>query len=121
MTFAPDRFWLLATVHVEINPQTVLEALTTGDPRELGTRVSTAFLQVWESPAGASLVAAVRTAIGDPNCRGALVTSQLLGVVIGRYVLGMGNLPAVEPAFLIATVGPTLQRCLTGELPEAFS
>jgi len=140
----------LASVHVEINPKTVLEALITGDPRELGTRVITAFLQVWESPAGASLVAAVRTAIGDPDSarafgqfitdevistllrslhyppaeaelRGALVTSQLLGVVIGRYVLGMGHLPALEPAFLIATVGPTLQRYLTGELPKAFS
>lgn len=93
-------------MHVEINPKTVLEALTTGDPRELGTRIITAFLHY--PPAEAEL-------------RGALVTSQLLGVVIGRYVLGTGHLPALEPAFLIATVGRTLQRYLTGELPEAFS
>lgn len=137
----------LATVHVEINPKTVLEKLAAGDIEELGTRVITAFLQVWDSPNGASLVAAVRTAIGDPGSarafsqfitaevistllrhlhyppaeaerRGALVASQLLGVVIGRYVLSVGHLPEMQPAFLVATVGPTLQRYLTGELPE---
>jgi len=135
----------LATVQVEVNPRTVIEQLAAGGVDGLGTRMITAILQVWESPAGPSLVAAVRTAIGDPGSgraltqfitaeiisrllrslhygpveaelRGALVASQMLGVVVGRYVLNLGELAHLEPAAIIAAVGPTLQHYLTGEL-----
>ncbi|MET3805745.1 AcrR family transcriptional regulator [Nakamurella sp. UYEF19] len=137
----------LATVEVEINPRMVVEQLVAGGTDGLGTRMIGAILQVWESPAGASLVAAVRTAVGDPGSataigqfvtteivarllrsmhhapaeaerRGALIVSQVLGVVIGRYVLRVGALAAMDRADLVASVGPTLQYYLTGELPD---
>lgn len=136
----------LATVEVAINPRTVVEQLIDGGADGLGTRMIDAILQVWESPAGASLVAAVRTAVGDPGSatalgrfvtieivarllgsmhypaaeaerRSALIVSQVLGVVIGRYVLRVGALATMEHADLVASVGPTLQHYLTGELP----
>jgi hypothetical protein len=49
--------------------------------------------------------------------RSALIVSQVLGVVIGRYVLRVGALATMEHADLVASVGPTLQHYLTGELP----
>ena len=136
----------LATVEVQVNPRLVVEQLVAGGVDGLGTRMIGAILQVWESPAGASLVAAVRTAVGDPGprraltqfitteivsrllhqldysdaeaeLRGALVASQELGVVIGRFVLGLPGLARLDPATIVASVGPTLQAYLTGPLP----
>ena len=137
----------LATVQIEVNPRLVVEQLVAGGVEGLGTRMMVAILGVWDSPAGASLIAAVRTAVGDPGprraltqfvtteivsrvlrvlkysdpeaeLRGALLASQILGVVIGRYVLALPALTRVEPATLVAAVGPTLQHYLTGRLPN---
>lgn len=135
----------LATVQIEVNPRQVVEHLVAGGVEDLGEKMMAAILQVWESPAGASLIAAVRTAVGDPGprraltqfvtteivsrvlralrcpdaeaeVRGGLLASQILGVVIGRYVLGLTALTAVPPEVLVANVGPTLQQYLTGDI-----
>ena len=136
----------LATVEVPINPLAVVEQLLQGGTEGLGTRMITAILGVWESPAGSALLAALRTALGDPGStralsqfvtaeiitrllssfrypaaeaelRGALVASQVLGVIVGRYVLAVGALAQLPPELIAATVGPTLQTYLTGALP----
>lgn len=136
----------LATVQVQINPRQVVEQLVAGGVEDLGSRMIAAILQVWDSPAGASLIAAIRTAVGDPGprraltqfvtteivsrllralqyseaeteLRGGLLASQILGVVIGRYVLGLPALVAMDREVLIASVGPTVQHYLTGPLP----
>ncbi len=138
----------LATVEVPINPRTVVEQLTAGGADDLGIRMISTILQVWESPVGTSLIAAVRTAIGDPGStralsqfitaeiiarllrslhyppaeaevRGALVMSAVLGVLMGRYVLGVGALATMPATTIVASVGPTLQSYLTGPLPRA--
>ena len=137
----------LATVEVPVNPRMVVDQLVAGGPDGLGPRMISTILQVWESPAGASLIAAIRTAIGDPgttralsqfvtaeivarllrslgypaaeaDLRGALVISQVLGVVVGRFVLGIEALAKLTTAELVASVGPTLQTYLTGPLPR---
>jgi hypothetical protein len=46
------------------------------------------------------------------------MASQVLGVVVGRYVLQLPPLVAQSSESLVAAVGPTLQRYLQGELPE---
>lgn len=136
----------LATVQVPMNPRAVVEQLIADGPDGLGPRMIGAILQVWESPAGASLIAAVRTAIGDPastralgqfvaaeivarllrslHCpadetdrRAALVISQVLGIVVGRYVLGVEALTRLSIEEIVASVGPTVQTYLTGPLP----
>lgn len=136
----------LATVQVQINPRQIVEQLVAGGVEGLGTRMIAAILQEWDSPAGASLIAALRTAVGDPGprraltqfvtteiigrvlrtldhseaeaeLRGGLLASQILGVVIGRYVLGLPALATMDREVLIATVGPTVQHYLTGPLP----
>lgn len=136
----------LATVQVQVNPRQVVEHLVAGGVEGLGTRMLATILQVWDSPAGASLVAAVRTAVGDPGprqaltqfvtteivsrllralhhtdaeaeLRGGLLASQILGVMIGRYVLELPALTRMDPDVLVAAVGPTLQHYLTGDIP----
>ncbi len=136
----------LATVEVPINPRAVVEQLLRGGTDGLGVRLITAILGVWESPAGSALLAALRDALGDPGStralsqfltaeiiarllhsfrypeaeaelRGALVASQVLGVIVGRYVLPVGGLARLQPELIAAAVGPTLQSYLTGTLP----
>ena len=136
----------LATVEVPINPRAVVEQLVHAGTEGLGVRMITVILQTWESPAGTALLAAIRTAIGDPGAtgvlsqfitteiiarlvrtlnyppaeaelRGALVASQVLGVVVGRYVLAVGALAHLDHETIAASVGPTLQTYLTGVLP----
>ncbi|SDO81669.1 regulatory protein, tetR family [Nakamurella panacisegetis] len=138
----------LATVQLPVDPRAVVDQLVLDGPDGLGTRMIGAILQVWESPAGASLIAAIRTAIGDPtttralgefitaeivtrllhslNCppsevhlRTGLVISQVLGVVVGRYVLALEALTQLGTAEIAAAVGPTLQAYLTGTLAGA--
>ena len=45
------------------------------------------------------------------------MASQVLGVVIGRYVLRAGSLAQLDRGVIVASVGPTLQHYLTGDLP----
>jgi AcrR family transcriptional regulator len=46
--------------------------------------------------------------------RTGLVGSQLIGLAVARYVVGLPGVADAEPGTLAAAVGPTLQRYLTG-------
>lgn len=50
---------------------------------------------------------------GDP-VRAALVASQMLGLALSRYVLELPPLATLEADAVVAHVGPTIQRYLTG-------
>ena len=50
---------------------------------------------------------------------GDLVIAQLLGLGVARYVLRLEPLAGAPAELVVATVGPTLQRYLTGKLPPA--
>lgn len=55
--------------------------------------------------------------IGDPATaatRVGLVATQLLGVALCRYVLRLPPVVALDRAAVIAWLGPTIQRYLTG-------
>ena len=56
----------------------------------------------------------------EREIRGALAASQLIGLVVGRYVLELEPLASASPEWLIQNVGPNVQRYLTGdvELPD---
>ena len=49
--------------------------------------------------------------------RAALVASQLIGLVMARYVLQLEPLASASPESLVAAIGPTVQRYLTGDVP----
>jgi len=138
----------LQTVQVPVNPRTVVDTLTEGPLDTLGLRMAATVLGVWESPVGTSLAAALRSAIDDPamarpvreflltqvigrvlrqaDCtpdeheiRSALLASQMMGVLMGRYIVKMEPLASQPIEVLISNVGVTLQRYLTGPLQPA--
>ncbi|MEH0830586.1 MULTISPECIES: TetR/AcrR family transcriptional regulator [unclassified Micromonospora] len=51
--------------------------------------------------------------------RAGLVASQTLGLAFTRYIVGLPPMVDASPAELVAWIGPTLQRYLTGAAPDA--
>jgi hypothetical protein len=49
--------------------------------------------------------------------RTALVASQIAGLAVIRYILKVEPLASASHETIVAAVGPTVQRYLTGELP----
>jgi AcrR family transcriptional regulator len=54
---------------------------------------------------------------GDADYRAALVASQVLGLALTRYVLGLDALKRASHEDLAAAIGPTLDRYLAGPVP----
>jgi hypothetical protein len=73
--------------------------------------VSDGFLRVVLGPVGAAL------GVDQPERRMGLVASQLIGLVMARYVLRLEPLASAPADELVATYAPTLQRYLEEPLP----
>jgi AcrR family transcriptional regulator len=137
----------LAAVDAPADPEELLPEVLDGDPAQLGENVVRLFLRVWDGPMRPAGLALVRSAVANEwsarllrefltsrvlrrvvatldapdaerEARGALVASQLVGLVMTRYVLRLEPLASADAATLVATTGPTLQRYLTGGLPD---
>jgi hypothetical protein len=52
----------------------------------------------------------------EANRRAGLVASQVLGLVIGRYVLRLPALVNRQTEGLVAEIGPTVQRYVDGRV-----
>jgi hypothetical protein len=52
----------------------------------------------------------------EANRRGGLVASQVLGLVIGRYVLRLPVLVDRKTEDLVSEIGPTVQRYVDGHV-----
>lgn len=144
--FGTKEQLFLATVQPPIDPLLLVDRLTDGGLDDLGPRVVRTLLAVWESPdSGPGLVAFLRSALADPEravllrefvgdmllrkvllplgvpadeapIRLGLAMSQIVGLLVGRYVLQMQPVVAVPADVLIAGTGGTLQQYLTGPL-----
>ncbi|WP_244931226.1 TetR family transcriptional regulator [Nocardioides sp. W7] len=69
------------------------------------------FVRMVLGPVGAGL------ALDEPERRTALVASQLVGLVMLRYVLAVEPLASTPAETLVATYAPVLQGYLSGPLP----
>ncbi|MBU8856127.1 MULTISPECIES: TetR family transcriptional regulator [unclassified Micromonospora] len=127
------------------DPERLLPAVLAGGPDAAGERMVRVFLEVWDSPTGTAAVALLRSAVSnewtarllreflvtqvlrrvldqldiDPGqraLRGGLVATQLAGLAMMRYVLRLDAVATAEPATLVAAIGPTVQRYLTGDI-----
>jgi AcrR family transcriptional regulator len=145
--FGSKEKLFLSTVEVPIDLPRVLVGIGAGGIDGLGERLIRTILGVWESPAGASIGAALRTALADPararmlreflvpqivgpllgplhlpdheaELRAGLLMTQVLGVITGRYLLAIEPLVSLSIDELAVNVGATLQRYLTGPLEE---
>ncbi|MFG3420687.1 TetR family transcriptional regulator [Micromonospora sp. NPDC049460] len=140
----------LAAMHAPVDPGELLPKVLAGDRDGLGERLVRTFLGVWDSPAGTAGVALLRSAVSnewtarllreflvsqvlrkvldqldaDPAelpLRGSLVASQMLGLAMMRHVVRLEPVASAAPETLVAAVGPTVQRYLTGDLAEVFA
>ena len=139
-----DRLFL-AAVQAPADPAAYLPEVLAGRPEDLGANVVRMALRVWDGPAGPGALALVRSAVSNDGmvrllrefllarifrrvvatleipaeereARAALVAAQLVGLVMSRYVLHLEPLASADPESLVAAVGPTVQRYLTGEV-----
>ncbi|MFG2106770.1 TetR/AcrR family transcriptional regulator [Micromonospora chersina] len=137
-----------ATVAIPVDPAELVPRVLAGGRDEVGERLVRTFLAVWDSPVGTAAVALLRSAVSnqwtarllreflvtqvlrrvveqldlDPAetpLRGALVATQIGGLAMMRYVIRLEPVASASPDTLAATIGPTLQRYLTGPLDTA--
>jgi len=127
------------SLRLPVNPAVAIDTLLAEGTEDLGRRLLTRILQVWDEPAtGAPLVSMLRSvssqpdlmrgfletelisrlerAIGGPDAelRAAAVVTQALGLIFARYVLRVEPVASAAPEELVALIGPTLQRYLDG-------
>jgi len=134
-----------AAVHIPIDPMDVIGPLREVPVDELGHRIASTLLALWDSEIGASFIATLRSILagseislfrtfiqdviavqvgprvdnppGSGVIRVQFVASQLVGVVLARYILELEPFTSLPAQQIADTVAPNLQRYLTGDLP----
>lgn len=134
-----------AAVALPIDPMVVLGPLRETPVEQLGRTLPELLLPLWDSQAGTGLIAAMRSMltgtevplarsffrdiviaelsprIDEPAGTGVLraefAASQLMGVVVARYIVGLEPIASLPAQEVVAMIAPTLQRYLTGDLP----
>jgi AcrR family transcriptional regulator len=143
---AKDQLFL-ATMQAPGDPGKLLPQVLAGGPDGVGERLVRMFLDLWDSPRGTTAAALMRSALShdwsarmlreflttqilrrvakglglDPAeapLRTSLVASQMAGLAMTRYILKIEPLASAPPETVVAAVGPTIQRYLTGPLPR---
>jgi hypothetical protein len=112
---------------------------------ELGLKLPSLLLPLWDSEMGSGLIATLRsllagnevslvrsflqevvavevgTRVDDPPGSGRIrvqfVASQLVGVVMARYILELEPFKSLPVQQVAETIAPNLQHYLTGDLP----
>lgn len=135
----------LAALRAPLDPRLVMEAVAEGDPAQVGERLVTAFFEVWEDPEmRLPLLAIVKAGVaGEPGRsvmeaalqrlvfghlvevlgldhgarRLSLMASQMVGLVVTRYVLRLEPIASMPVDELAAWLAPTVQRYLTAPEP----
>jgi AcrR family transcriptional regulator len=142
--FGTKEDLFLAALQVSLDPREVLRPVAEGGLEGAGERMVRVFLSVWDDedarlpllalvrgvfdPGGQTLVrdGFLRMVLGPvgaglgidrPDRRLPLVASQLIGLVMIRYVLCLEPLASAPADELVAAYAPTLQRYLEGPLP----
>jgi AcrR family transcriptional regulator len=135
-----------AAINVPIDPMEVIGPIRQAPVEELGYMLPSLLMPLWDSEAGQSFIATLRSmlAANDVNLlrsflqevitaevgprvdnppgtgfiRVQFVASQLVGVLMARYILQLEPFASLPAEQIAATIAPNLQRYLTGDLPE---
>ena len=78
--------------------------------------VAAGMLRAGSSPRARSSPWPGRSTGPTPTLRATLAGSQLVGLVMARYVVGVEPLASAPPRRSSGSIGPTIQRYLTGDL-----
>jgi AcrR family transcriptional regulator len=139
-----DELFALS-VELPADPEQVLSGVAGSDPGQRAELIVRAVLRLWESPAQPSLVAFLRGTLGskaktallremvnrtiisrimagvpgtpdEVALRGDLVATQMVGLMMVRYVVRLEPLASAEPEDVVRLISPNVQRYLTGDL-----
>lgn len=135
----------IAALQIRIDPRDIVPSVFAQGVEGAAERLLKVFFSVWDDPdARLPMVALVRTSLAresannllhegmlrlvfaplievlpdDAQRRSQLVATQMIGLIIGRYVLCLEPLASMAPEEVIAWVAPTLQRYFDGAMPE---
>ncbi len=141
--FGSKEDLFVAALALPVDPRAVIGAAVAGPADEAAGKLLRAFLSVWDDPGfQPALLATVRRILepgGDrliregflpvvllpigeqlgidrPDLRMPLVASQVIGLILARYVIRVEPIASLDPERLVAIYAPTIQRYLTGEL-----
>ena len=134
----------VAALAIPVDPREILAPVVAPGPDGAGERLLRAFLSVWDDPdaparparagpladgrrqraawcataSSRSWSARCSPLVRDrPEVRIPLVASQVLGLIVARYVVALPALAQMPAEDVVARVGPVLQHYLTGDLP----
>ncbi len=147
--FGTKQQLFAAAIHLPIDPMTVLVSMRETPVEELGSRLPSVLLSIWDSEMGAGLIATMRSLIsgaevslvrsflqevivaevgprvdnppGTGQIRIQFVASQLMGVVMARYIVKIEPFASLPAQQVAETIAPNLQRYLTGDLPDGLA
>ncbi len=134
-----------ATLQFPVDPALEIPGIVAGGAQEVGHRLVSAFVTIWDSPTGAVGASVIRSAMSnewtvrllreflttqimrrvvkevqlDPAeapLRVSLVASQLAGLAMMRYIIKLEPLASLPSEQVIALVGPNVQHYVTGTL-----
>jgi hypothetical protein len=131
-------------MELPVAPSELVAGLLAEGVEELGERLVRAFLTLYDEPAAREpFLALLRGAVSHeraatllrefvdrevlgrlaaaaspdaPELRASLAGSQIVGLAMARYVVGVAPLRTAERETLVAAVGPAVQRYLTGPI-----
>jgi AcrR family transcriptional regulator len=134
-----------AAIHIPIDPMQIIGPLQQIPVEEIGYTLPSLLLPLWDSEMGKGFIATLRSILAgsDPSLvrsflqevitkevgsrvddppgsgpvRVQFVASQLVGVVMARYILELDPFKSLPVEQIAETIAPNLQRYLTGELP----
>jgi AcrR family transcriptional regulator len=142
--FGTKQQLFVAASEFPVDPAEIVPRMIAGPPERMGERVVLAVVGLWDRPElRPLLLGIVRSATTDPvaagmarrllaegpflalaraldvpdaEVRATLAGTQLIGLAIARYVIGLEPVASMTPAELAEAVGPTLGRYLSGEV-----
>jgi AcrR family transcriptional regulator len=142
--FGTKQRLFLEAVDFPIDAVRALEELSVDDVDHAGDRLVRFALRLWDdAEVLPRLLAVLRSAVTDPEAgrmlgvlfaqqgpvqlvralgsdqpdlRAELVGTQLVGLAVARHVLRVEPLASADHETIVAAVGPTMQRYLTGDL-----
>lgn len=134
-----------AAIHVPVDPMEVIGPIRLTPVEQIGYTLPKLVLPLWDSESGKGLIATIRSLLagsevglirsflqeviaaevgprvdnppGSGRVRVQYVASQLVGVIMARYILELDPFKSLPVEQIAETIGPTLQRYLTGDLP----
>jgi AcrR family transcriptional regulator len=143
--FGTKKQLFAAAIHIPIDPMQVIGPMRETPIDELGLALPSLLLPLWDSELGSGFIATLRSLLagsevslvrsflqevisvevgkrvdnppGSGRIRVQFVASQLVGVVMARYILELEPFKSLLVHQVAETIAPNLQRYLTGDLP----